>query len=239
MTDKAFQKEREQSVHALKKCIPAAHTFSKEIYPHKYSYNFDWLGMPIIQYPQDMIALQEIVYKTKPTVIIETGIARGGSLIFYASLLKLLDQNGKVIGIDIDLRAPNRALIEAHPLYENITLIDGSSVDINIYERLKKIISPTDRVMVVLDSNHTHHHVREELDLYHDLVTPGCYLVVLDTLIEDLPDAYFNDRPWGRGNNPKTAVHDFLSTNHNFEIDTHIQNKLLLTAAYDGYLIKK
>lgn len=239
MIDEAFQKEREQSVLALSKCISAAQEFSKEIYPHKYSYNFDWLGVPIIQYPQDMIALQEIVWKTKPTVIIETGIARGGSLIFYASLLKLLNQNGQVIGIDIDLRTPNRAVIKSHSLSEYITLIDGSSVDGATYERLKKIISPTDRVMVVLDSNHTHQHVREELELYHTLVTQGCYLVVLDTLIEDLPEAYFHDRPWGQKNNPKTAVHDFLSTHPEFEIDTNIQNKLLLTAAHDGYLIKK
>lgn len=239
MIDNEFENERNKSIGMLKELASAGHHFSKEIYPSKYSYNFDWLGVPIIQYPQDMIALQEIVWKTQPTVIIETGIARGGSLIFYASLLHLLGKNGKVIGIDIDLRAQNRSVIESHPLSENITLIDGSSVDQSTVDRVKELILASDKVMVVLDSNHTHEHVRKELDLYHPLVSSGCYLVVLDTLIDDLPAQYFNDRPWGPGNNPKTAVHDFLLTHLNYEIDYRIQHKLLLTAASDGYLIKK
>jgi cephalosporin hydroxylase len=202
----------------------------------KYSYNFDWLGLPIIQFPQDMVAIQEIIWHTKPDVIIETGVARGGSLILSASILHLLNGNGKVIGIDIDIRPHNREAIESHPLSFRIKLIQGSSIDNTVVEQVKKHIKPTDKVMVILDSNHTHSHVLKELELYSPLVSRECYLVVMDTVIDDMPDDCFPDRPWGKGDNPKIAVHEFLKASDRFEINEEIRNKLLITVAPDGYL---
>ena len=203
---------------------------------YQYSYNFDWLGLPIIQYPQDMIAVQEIIWQTKPDVVIETGVARGGSLVLSASILHLLNGQGKVIGVDIDIRKHNREAIEAHPLAFRINLVEGSSVDDNTVQEVESFIKPDDRVMVILDSNHTHDHVLKELEFYSALVTSECYLIVMDTVIEDMPYDYFPDRPWGVGNNPKTAVHQFLETNDRFQIDESIHNKLLITVAPDGYL---
>ena len=203
---------------------------------YQYSYNFDWLGLPIIQFPQDMVAIQEIIWQTKPDIIIETGVARGGSLILSASILHLLNENGKVVGVDIDIRPHNRDAIEKHPLAFRIELLQGSSIDEEIVEQVKKHIKPTDKVMVILDSNHTHEHVLKELEVYSHLVTKGCYLVVMDTVIADMPDDYFPDRPWGAGDNPKTAVHEFLKATDRFEIDESIHNKLLITVAPDGYL---
>lgn len=203
---------------------------------HRYSYHFDWLGLPIIQFPQDMIAVQEIIWKTKPNVIIETGVARGGSLILSASILHLLNGPGKVIGIDIDIRKHNRDAIEIHPLASRIQLIEGSSIDTQIVNQLKSIITPTDKIMVILDSNHTHNHVLEELQIYSSFVTKDFYMIVMDTVIEDMPENTYPDRPWDKKNNPKTAVHAFLKDNPRFEIDRDIQNKLAITVAPDGYL---
>lgn len=203
---------------------------------YQYPYNFDWLGLPIIQFPQDMVAMQELIWKTKPDIIIETGVARGGSLILSASILHLLNGNGRVVGIDIDIRPHNREAIESHPLAFRINLIQGSSIDQSVVDQVKKHVKPEHRVMVILDSNHTHNHVLEELRLYSDLTTKDCYLVVMDTVVDDMPKDYFPDRPWGKGNNPKTAVHEFLKTNDRFEIDESIHNKLLITVAPDGYL---
>lgn len=203
---------------------------------HRYSYHFDWLGLPIIQFPQDIVAMQEIIWQVKPDVIIETGVARGGSLIFSASMLHLLNGNGKVIGIDIDIRPHNRKAIEDHPLSSRIQLIEGSSTDLNVMKQIKQLIAPTDKVMVILDSNHTHDHVLQELHLYSPLVTQHSYLLVMDTIVEHMPEGSYPDRPWDKGNNPKTAVHEFLKINNRFEIATDIQNKLLITAAPDGYL---
>lgn len=202
----------------------------------KYSYNFDWLGLPIIQFPQDIVAMQEIIWDTKPDIIIETGVARGGSLILSASILHLLNGKGKVVGIDIDIRPHNREAIENHPLSHRIELIQGSSIDKNVVEQAKSHIKPGDRVMVILDSNHTHEHVLKELEFYSPFVTKDCYLVVMDTTIDDMPENYFPDRPWGKGDNPKTAVHEFLKTSDRFEINESIHNKLLITVALDGYL---
>ena len=216
--------------------ISAARTFVRESAPPKYSYNFTWLGRPIIQYPQDMIAVQEIIWQVKPDLIIETGIAHGGSLIFYASMLELLGGDGKVLGIDIDIREHNRVEIEKHPMFKRITMIEGSSVDEKIAEQVHEFAKDKKRIMVVLDSMHTHDHVLKELQLYSPLVTKGSYLVVFDTVIEDMPENFFPDRPWGKGNNPKTAVWEFLKTNNRFEIDKSIENKLLITVAPDGYL---
>lgn len=202
----------------------------------KYSYNFTWLGIPIIQLPQDIISMQEIIWQVKPDLIIETGIAHGGSLIFYASMLELLQGNGKVLGIDIDIRAHNRDAIEKHPLSKRISMHEGSSTDENVVQQVYDFARGSEIVLVVLDSNHTHDHVLKELTLYSSLVTKGSYLVVFDTTIEDMPEGFYLNRPWGKGNNPKTAVHEFLQTNDRFVIDKDIDNKLLITVALDGYL---
>lgn len=203
---------------------------------HKYTYNFSWLGRPIIQFPQDIIAMQEVIWRVKPDLIIETGIARGGSLIFYASLLQLIGGEGHVLGIDIDIREHNRVEIERHPLFKRITMIQGSSVDRRVVEKVRQSAGGKKKVLVILDSNHTHEHVQKELELYSPFVTKGSYLVVFDTIIEDLPEDFFPDRPWRRGNNPKTAVLEFLNTNDRFVIDQKIENKLLITTAPGGYL---
>jgi cephalosporin hydroxylase len=203
--------------------------------PNKYSYNFTWMGRPIIQYPQDMIAMQEIIWQVKPDLIIETGIAHGGSLVYYASLLELIGA-GEVLGIDVDIRAHNRTAIEAHPMSHRIRLLEGSSTTCDTFEKVKAQAHGKDRVIVVLDSNHTHGHVLAELRAYADLVSVGSYCVVFDTVIEDLSADCFPDRPWGPGNNPKTAVRAFLAEDDRFEIDTDIQAKIQITVAPDGYL---
>jgi cephalosporin hydroxylase len=203
---------------------------------YKYTYNFSWLGRPIIQFPQDMIAMQEIVWQVKPDLIIETGIAHGGSLIFYASILELLGNNGEALGIDIDIREHNLVEIEKHPMFKRISMIEGSSVDKNIAKQVHDFAKDKKQILVVLDSMHTHDHVLKELEFYSPLVTKGSYLVVFDTAIEDMPEDFFPDRPWGKGNNPKTAVWEFLKNNKHFEIDKMIGNKLLITVAPSGYL---
>jgi cephalosporin hydroxylase len=203
---------------------------------HRYSYNFTWLGRPIIQHPTDMLALQEIIWSTRPDLIIETGVAHGGSLIFSASMLELLGENGMVVGIDIDIRSHNRVEIEKHPMSKRISLLEGSSTSDVVLAEVRRIASQRKRIMVVLDSNHTHAHVTEELSLYSPLVKKGSYLVVLDTVIEDVDESMLGDRPWGKGNNPKTAVWDFLRENDRFVIDRDLEAKLLITVAPDGYL---
>jgi cephalosporin hydroxylase len=202
------------------------------------------MGRPIIQYPQDIVAIQEIIWQVKPDLIIETGIAHGGSLILSASLLSLLEicgeiEHGQVVGVDIDIRQHNRIEIEKHPLSKKIIMLEGSSISPEIISEVRKIANSKKRVMVFLDSNHTHKHVIEELNLYSPFVSKGSYLVVFDTIVEDLPEKLISDRPWGKGNNPKTAVWEFLKDNKDFEIDTNIDNKLLISVAPDGYLRKK
>lgn len=213
----------------------AAKHFLKESILPKYSYNFTWMGRPVIQYPQDLIAMQEIIWRVKPDLIIETGIAHGGSIIFYASLLELIGK-GEVIGIDIDIRKENRKAIETHPMFNRITMIENSSVSTAALNKVADRVKGKKSVMVTLDSNHTHDHVLKELECYSPFVTMNSYLVVFDTIIEDLPNNYYPDRPWCKGNNPKTAVFEFLKNSSSFEIDTIIQEKLLITAAPDGYL---
>ncbi|MCF7986858.1 MAG: cephalosporin hydroxylase family protein [Methylovulum sp.] len=240
-THKEFLDERVENV---KRCYQD-HMFVdrninllSELARNKYYYNFDWLGLPIIAYPQDVVALQEIIWKTKPDVIIETGVARGGSVVLSASILHLVhgnDHKGLCIGIDIDIRPHAIDMIEKHPLAFRIRLLQGSSLDRSIIEQVIAIIEPDQRVMVILDSDHTEAHVLEELERYSPLVTKDCYLVVMDTGIEDDPGDFL-DRPWGKGNNPKTAVHKFLKQNNRFEVDDFIHSKLLQTAAPDGYL---
>jgi len=202
----------------------------------KYTYGFEWLGRPVIQFPQDLLAMQEIIWRTKPDLIIETGIAHGGSLVFYASMLELLGGDGRVLGIDIDIRAHNRAAIEEHPMFKRIDMIEGSSIDETTVSEVRARSAKRENVLVVLDSNHTHEHVLAELRAYAPMVTPASYLVVFDTIVEDMPADFFPDRPWSVGNNPKTAVHEFLRESDRFEIDRELEQKLLITVAPDGYL---
>lgn len=218
----------------------------------RYSYNFSWLGRPIIQYPQDMVAMQELIWQIKPDLIIETGIAHGGSLIFSASMLALLDmaeaiESGatiinpkeskrKVLGIDIDIRAHNRTAIETHPMASRIQMIQGSSIAPEIIELVQQGAQGYKRILVCLDSNHTHEHVLAELEAYAPLTSVGSYCIVFDTIIEDMPADMFPERPWRPGDNPKTAVWKYLETHSEFEVDKNIQHKLLITVAPGGYL---
>jgi cephalosporin hydroxylase len=219
--------------------------FFKATVDAKYSYSFDWLQRPIIQYPQDIVAFQELVSSVKPNLIIETGIAHGGSLVLSASMLCLLDvmegldpreSSRKVVGVDIDIRPYNRQALDEHPLRFKMELIEGSSIDPAIINQVRSHADGVDRVLVSLDSNHTHEHVLAELNAYADLVSVGSYCIVFDTAIEDLPAGYFPDRPWDVGNNPKTAVHEWLKSHPEFEIDKDIDHKLLISVAPDGYL---
>jgi cephalosporin hydroxylase len=239
MDPKMFQKECNERIknnlHDVK-LQQSSKTFMENTIRTKYSYNFSWMGRPIIQYPQDIIAMQEIIWNVKPDLIIETGIAHGGSLIFYASMLELLGGKGKVLGIDIDIREHNRREIETHPMFKHITMIEGSSIDDRVIEQVRKFAKGKKRVLVCLDSLHTHDHVLRELEAYTPMVSLGSYCVVFDTIVEDMPDEYSHDRPWGKGNNPKTAVWKFLKGNDRFVIDKEIENKLLISTCPNGYL---
>lgn len=203
---------------------------------HKYSYHFSWMGIPIIQFPQDIVAMQELMWQVKPDLVIETGIARGGSILFYASMMEMMGIDGKVLGLDIDIRAHNRARIEAHPMFTRVEMIEASSVEEETGRRVAEIARRYKTVMVVLDSNHTHEHVAQELKLYAPLVTPGSYLVVFDTVVEFQDESLYPDRAWSVGNNPHTAVLEFLGKTDRFEIDKAIADKLQVTVAPDGYL---
>ncbi|CAN5530874.1 cephalosporin hydroxylase family protein [soil metagenome] len=203
---------------------------------HEYSYHFSWMGRPIIQFPQDIVAMQEIIWKIKPDLIFETGIAHGGSLIFSASMLELIGGDGQVLGVDIDIREHNRMEIEKHSMMKRITMIQGSSIDKDVANKVYEIARNKKNILVILDSNHTGDHVEKELELYSGLVSLNSYLLVYDTIVEDMPADFVVDRPWGLGNNPKTAVHKFLHQNQNFIIDREIQDKLQITVAPDGYL---
>lgn len=213
--------------------------FRDEAIRRDYEYNFTWMGRPIIQFPQDVLAMQELIWQVKPDLIVETGVAHGGSVVFSASMLQLLGGDGIVAGIDIEIRPHNRKAIEEHPMAPRIRLLEGSSVDASMVERVHELAKGRKRVLVALDSNHTHDHVLAELRAYQDLVTPGSYLVVFDTVIEDMPAELSGNRPWGPGDNAKTAVHQFLSENERFEIDHDLEARLLLTVAPDGYLRRK
>lgn len=202
---------------------------------NKLDYEVNWLGIPAIQNPYDMVRTQEIIFNLRPDVVIETGIAHGGSLIFYASILELLGK-GKVVGVDIDIRKHNKNLIIKHPLFKRITLIEGSSTDNRVIRNIKKIIGNSKRVLVLLDSSHTHEHVLKELELYSPLVSKGSYIIVFDTIVEYMPPEYSSNRPWGHGNNPYTAVKEFLRTHKNFIVDRDIENKTFITVAPGGYL---
>ena len=213
-----------------------ARDFFNKTCDYRYTYNFKWLGRPIIQYPQDMIALQELIWDVKPQLIVETGIAHGGSLILSASLLQLIGGDGRVLGLDIDIRAHNRQAIEEHPLAHRIDMLEGSSIDETIAAKVRAAAAGKSPVMVILDSNHTHEHVLRELQLYAPLVAKGSYLIVFDTVVEQMSPEAFPDRPWGVGNNPYTAVQEFLKTTDRFELNAEIENKLLLTVGPGGWL---
>ncbi len=225
-----------EAMHADETLAAAAREFMVRSCEHRYSYNFTWLGRPIIQYPQDLMALQEIIWADRPDLIVETGIAHGGSAIFYASLLQLLGGNGRVVAIDIDIRRHNREAIERHPLGDRIVLLEGSSVAPEIVAAVQAQARGRSRVMVVLDSLHTHEHVRAELAAYSPLVRRGGHLVVLDTVIDQLPERVIGDRPWGPGDNPMTAVQEFLHSNSRFVRDREVEDKLLISVAPSGYL---
>ncbi len=239
----SFEKEIKERIDAIgqnDELKASAHNFLEASLAPKYSYNFSWLGRPIIQYPQDMIAMQEIIWEVKPDLIIETGIAHGGSLIFSAAILELVAActgiEGEVLGLDIDIRPHNRKAIEEHPMYKRISMIEGSSIAPEIVAQVVEKAKGKKRVLVCLDSNHTHDHVLAELEAYAPLTTVGSYCVVFDTVVEDMPKELSGDRPWGPGNNPKTAVFEYLKTHVEFEINKNIDHKLLISVAPDGYL---
>lgn len=249
-----FLREKDESICCIGESAPMqkiTHDWIIEAGALRYTYLFSALGRPIIQFPQDMVAVHELIWDIKPDLVIETGIAHGGSLIHSAAMLAMLDMcdaieekrsfnpavsKRKILGIDIDIRAHNRAAIEAHPMASRIQMIQGSSIDPDIVAQVKTIANKFERVLVFLDSNHTHAHVLAELEAYAKLTSIGSYCVVFDTVIEDMPADMFPDRPWGPGDNPKTAVWEYLKTHAEFEIDKSIQNKLMITVAPDGYL---
>ncbi len=234
----AFRSETRYQIHEQgsdEKLKELGMRFVRDSAEYKYTYHFSWLGRPIIQFPQDLVAIQEIVWQLRPDLIVETGIAHGGSLVFSASLLELIGGNGRVLGIDVDIRAHNRAAIEAHPLSKRISMIEGSSVDPAVVAQVQQqALGKT--VLVMLDSNHTHEHVLSELQAYSSLVRAGSYVMVFDTGIEDFAIGYFPGRTWGKGNSPKSAVDAFLRSNDRFVVDREIDDKLIISAARGGYL---
>jgi cephalosporin hydroxylase len=256
-TNKRFSDERAELIEAYSVDTPflaLSRDWLQASMQRKYVYNFDWMGRPIIQYPQDMVAMQELVWQVRPDLIIETGIAHGGSLVLSASLLAMLDMcdaieagttldprqsSRKVIGIDIDIRAHNRAAIEAHPMASRIQMVQGSSIAAETVAAVHAAAAGYQRVLVLLDSMHTHDHVLAELDAYAPLVTPGSYCVVFDTFVEDMPPGFFDDRPWDVGNNPKTALRQWLQSHPDFEVDASWPNKLMVTVAPEGFLRRK
>ncbi len=211
-------------------------SFLRETAPFRYTYHFQWLGRPIIQMPQDIVAIQEIVWRVRPRAIVETGIAHGGSLVLSASLLELLGGDGIAIGIDIEIREHNRKALQDHALAARIRMLEGSSTDPAVAARARDLVGERKPVVVILDSNHTHAHVMQELRMYAPLVGKGSYVIVLDTAIEDMPQGTYPDRPWGKGNNPRTAVGEFLKENRRFVVDAEFRDKLVISTAPDGYL---
>jgi cephalosporin hydroxylase len=249
-----FQKEVQDNIAGLAADLDLqalSRIWVREISPHKWAYNFSWLGRPAIQFPNDAWVMQELIWKTRPDLIIETGIAHGGSLVFSASMLAMLDMceaielgknfdpkvsSRKVLGLDIDIRAHNLEAIQMHPMASRIKMIQGSSIAPEVVQQVKDFAMGYKRILVCLDSSHTHDHVLAELQAYAPLVSIGSYCVVFDTIVEDMPKAIFPDRPWGPGDNPKTAVWEYLKTHTEFEIDKSIDHKLLISVAPDGYL---
>lgn len=250
----SFQNDRRENITAIRgstRLTELSNEWIREVSAFKYIFNYDWLGRPIIQMGSDMVAVQEAIWRTKPDLIIETGIAHGGSLIYHASLLAMLDlcdaaetgstvdpQNPKrrVLGIDIDIRSHNRAAIEAHPLVGYLEMFEGSSIAPEMIARVADFAKDYRRVMLVLDSNHTEAHVLAELEGYADLVSPGGYCIVFDTAIEHMPEGFYTDRPWGKGDNPLSAVHKFLAKRPDFTVDHELDGKILIGNAPGGFL---
>lgn len=257
MAEQLFAQERDERLRGYAEDGPfvrLSQDWLRESMQRKYVYNFDWLGRPIIQYPQDMWAVQDLIWRVRPDLVIETGIAHGGSLVLSASLLALLDMcdaieagavldprqsRRKVLGIDIDIRAHNRAAIETHPMASRIQMIQGSSVAPEVVQQVREVAQGYGRVLVFLDSMHTHEHVLSELDAYAPLVSPGSYCVVFDTFVDDMPTGFFADRPWDVGNNPKTAVRQWLPAHPEFEVDAAMGQRLQVTVAPHGFLRRR
>ncbi len=234
-----FQRDNADDIAAMKSdsdLMAMSRMWARAVAPYRYPYHFRWMGRPIIQVPQDILAMQELIWQVRPSVVVETGVAHGGSAVFYASMLELLGGEGVVIGVDVDIRSHNRAAIEAHPMAKRIRLIEGSSIDPEVVAEVFRQVGDRGPVIVTLDSNHTREHVLAELRAYAKLVKKGSYLVVFDTLLEDLPAQLSSGRPWGPGNGPKTAVEEFLQENRRFVIDEDIDAKLLITVAPRGWL---
>lgn len=205
----------------------------KSAWQHRISYELTWLGIPIIQLPEDILMMQELVHKVRPDVIVETGVAHGGSAVLYASILELL-RKGRVLSIDVEIRKYSRLAIQSHPLSSRITLLEGSSTDPAVLRHVREAVRPTEVVMVVLDSNHTYKHVREEMELYAPLVTPNSYLVVFDGVMEQLADVPAGSSEWIR-DNPAAAMRDFLAVHPEFQIDGYY-NRLGVTYCPSGFL---
>ena len=238
-----FQKQSQAEIRKQSKDIKFYNTTKKwlvESHRLKYTYHFNWFGIPIIQYPSDIVGMQEIIYKTKPDLIIETGIAHGGSIIFHATILEMLSQidkkKRKVVGVDIDIRKHNLKRIKNHYFNKNLVLIEGSSLDEDVKKKIHKLTKNKKKIMVILDSNHSFKHVYEELSFYSQFVTKNSYCVVFDTIIENLPNKLVKNRPWSKGNNPLTAVKLFLEKNKNFKTDEKIDHKLMVSSAQNGFL---
>jgi cephalosporin hydroxylase len=240
VTDDNFQLERRAYREALAADADVQRTardFIQAVNPNHYSYNFDWLGLPIIQYPADIVAVQELIWRVKPRVIVETGVARGGSLALSASILELIGGDGFVIGVEVDLRDHNRRALAEHPLSKRISIVDGSSIDPETITRVRDMVGDRSPVLVFLDSNHTYEHVLAELDAYSPLVARGSYVVVFDTVVENLSADDFVGRPWAPGNSPMTAADEFLARSDcRFVIDEEFDAKLAITVAPRGYL---
>ena len=247
-----FQKECKEEIAKQgndKEFLALSKKWSVEAIKHKYSYHFSWFGRPIIQLPTDIVAMQQIIWESRPDVIIETGIAHGGGLIFYASILEMMNMCGinkesQVIGVDIDIREHNRKAIEEHPIYKlgKIKMIEGSSVSAETLSKIKSLIKPNSKVLVTLDSCHTHDHVLKELELYSQFVTKGSYLVVMDTIVETIDCSPQGERPWHKGANPYTALKEWLSNKENsrrFEIRDDIDNQFIFSSNPNGYLYFK
>lgn len=237
---KKFNLERLDRVNSYmkdKNFVELTRQWEKEAFKKNYVYNFEWLGRPIIQYPQDILIVQEVINNVNPDIIIEIGIAHGGSIIFSASILQLIGKKDSfVIGVDVDIRDHNRKEIEKSPMSERIKLIEGSSIEKSTIMQVEEHIEPGKKVMVILDSMHTHDHVLKELKAYSKYVTKDSYIIVQDTHIEDLPNEFWADRPWSHGDSPKTAVFEFVKEDDSYEIDSYYEDKAMITCAKSGFL---
>jgi cephalosporin hydroxylase len=205
---------------------------------HRYTYTWDWLGVPIIRIPDDVVVLQELFWSYRPQRVVETGIARGGSMLLDASLMKLCGQEPAVLGIDWKIFPHTIDSLRGHPLMEGVELLEANSASGESESAVKSFIGEADRAVLILDSNHTHEHVLAELDLLAPLLPGGGIVLVADTLIEEFPLGYYKDRPWDRGNNPATAVREFLFKHTDFHRSTEWSRRALLSEFRDGIICR-